>query len=66
MRHHQLELLIDLQHRLAAQPVDQLIGVWRFQQRRNAIFGFIAADAGINGQQMQIVIAQHHAYCRSE
>ena len=66
MGHHQLLLIIHLQHRLAAQPIDQFVGVRRFQQRRDAIFGFVAANAGVNRQQVQIVVAQHHAHRRAE
>ena len=34
----------------------------RFQQGGNAIFRLITADPGVYGQQMQIVVAQHHAH----
>ncbi|MNH39613.1 hypothetical protein D3C79_1008100 [compost metagenome] len=51
---------------MAAQPVDQLIGIRGLQQRSDAIFGFVAANAGIDGQQMQIVVAQHHAHRGAE
>ncbi|WP_343146258.1 hypothetical protein, partial [Pseudomonas aeruginosa] len=44
--HHQLFLFVDLQQRLATQPVKQLVGIRRFQQRCQAIFRFIAADPG--------------------
>ena len=60
--HHQLFLFVDLQQRLAPQPVKQLVGIRRFQQRCQAIFRFIAADPGKYRQQMQIVIAQHQTY----
>jgi hypothetical protein len=62
MGHHQLFLFIDLHQRLTAQPVEQLVGIRRFQQRFQAIFGLVAADTGEDGQQMQIVIAQHQAH----
>ncbi|CSS02576.1 Uncharacterised protein [Shigella sonnei] len=62
MGHHQLFLFVDLQQRLATQPVKQLVGIRRFQQRCQAIFRFIAADPGKYRQQMQIVIAQHQTY----
>ncbi|MOA30498.1 hypothetical protein D3C78_1515910 [compost metagenome] len=66
MRHHQLELFIYLQYRLAAQPVDQLVGVRGFQQRGDAVFGLVAADTGVDRQQVQVVVAQYHAYRRAE
>ncbi|MNY64578.1 hypothetical protein D3C86_2017120 [compost metagenome] len=62
MGHDQLFLFVNLQQRLATQPVDQLVSIGSFKQRRNAIFGFIATDPGKNSQQMQIVIAQHQAH----
>jgi hypothetical protein len=62
MGHHQLFLFIDLQQRLTAQPVEQLVGIRRFQQRFQAIFRLVAADPGEDRQQMQIVIAQHQAH----
>jgi hypothetical protein len=58
MGHHQLFLFINLHQRLTAQPVEQLVGIRGFEQRFQAIFGFVAADAGEDGQQVQIVIAE--------
>jgi hypothetical protein len=46
MGHHQLFLFINLHQRLTAQPVEQLVGIRGFEQRFQAIFGFVAADTG--------------------
>ena len=62
MGHDQFFILVDLQQGLTAQPVNQIVRVWRFQQRSEAIFRLVAADPGKHGQQMEIVIAQHHAH----
>jgi hypothetical protein len=61
MGHDQLFLFIDLHHRLTTQPVEQIVGVRRLKQRFQPIFGFIAANARKDRQQVQVMIAQHDA-----
>jgi hypothetical protein len=51
-----------LQQRLAAKPVDQVIGIRCLEQRGYPVFRLITADPGIDRQKMQIVVAQHHPY----
>jgi hypothetical protein len=46
MGHHQLFLFIHLQQRLATQPVEQLIGIRRFQQWFQTILWLVAANTG--------------------
>ena len=50
--HHQLFLFIHLQQRLATQPVEQLIGIRRFQQWFQTILRLVAADTGKDRQQV--------------
>lgn len=52
MGHHQLFLFIHLQQRLATQPVEQLIGIRRFQQWFQTILRLVAADTGKDRQQV--------------
>ena len=60
--HHQLFLFIHLQQRLATQPVEQLVGIRGFQQGFQTILRLVTADTGEDGQQVEIMVAQHQSH----
>jgi hypothetical protein len=65
MRHEQFFLFIDLQQRLAAKPVDQVIGIWCLEQRVILSFGLLRLipakppeDADRDAQHHPYIVAQ--------
>ncbi|MNJ82460.1 hypothetical protein D3C77_818760 [compost metagenome] len=48
-----------MQQLLPTQPVEQQVGVWRFEDCAQGVTLFQAFDVVPGGQQVQVMVAQH-------